>query len=967
MMSQTAQEIAKQLSLSPNAADRAELVRQWLDAQPDADAIASLYKEYSHRDKGVARQLKERQEAIKRTRQQAALTAEWAAKAQSLLQQQRLAIADILAWQRDTARMGAPLAHEPLASLRTALQARLLGVEDLHTQIQVHKEAAVLLAQRIEIQANKGWSQVREIFQTLLADVQSWQAKTRAIQAHDLWGGIELRMEPMLENAKEQLLAVWQAFSAAYDSADKASKDNQAPLPKVTAWAADIEAQRVAAIQEDLAQKKQLSAEQRLALQAKLKARREQSVAAVQPLLRKLEQELNLGHGKASIEAAQKLREALRVHESALEASMAAHAHSALAAAGELGDWQRWRADQLRIELIQKAEKLKVQALAPAKQQEQLRQLREHWKTTDQGGQPNHSLWRQFDSICNEAHKVVEAWIEQQKSLANEHCAQRQALIAEVRAFGAAQTQGDHAGEHPKDYWKAQLRSQQQFIKRWHNSGRVAEKVWGELNSAFRHAMDTTFAALNAASTTSVELRSQLIEQAQQLGLDALASIDQVRALQEQWKTQAQRMPLERHQEQRLWDQFRQALDAVFAAKDEVRKQQRAAQQAAEKPTLDAIATVAAATAAGDAQAIQHALQQLDAALHGVPNVASPTATALAEAPSNATPPPAAEAATAPAASGAPSVATATAACSDDHSHASGDVSAAPGFHVASGSEAPAANNSSATPAPEAPQAVAVPRRVVAVRGDDRPPAQKFASALLAQAKAGGRNKSEAKPMHGDRRHEGRSHHGHSSDRLAQATRPGAGDRGAQSGARNDQRAERSEQRSGWTERVADRDERLRLSRDTLDAARQARACAQKQLRALAAQAHGASVSQVLQAWHSRDSALLPRPVEAGRLAPALPTWTKALAQNSKGVQTAAQEALLQLEIATELPSPAAYQAARRMLQLKMLTQRGGPDAHAWQQQVAHVLQSPHNEESATRLLAILKTLAQGPQGRHSA
>ena len=71
------------------------------------------------------------------------------------------------------------------------------------------------------------------------------------------------------------------------------------------------------------------------------------------------------------------------------------------------------------------------------KMQEQLRALREQWKQTDQGGVPNHALWKRFDDACNEAYKVVEAWLDKVKAEAAEHKAQRLALIEEVKAWAA--------------------------------------------------------------------------------------------------------------------------------------------------------------------------------------------------------------------------------------------------------------------------------------------------------------------------------------------------------------------------------------------------------------------------------------------------------------------------------------------------------------------------------------------------
>jgi hypothetical protein len=70
--------------------------------------------------------------------------------------------------------------------------------------------------------------------------------------------------------------------------------------------------------------------------------------------------------------------------------------------------------------------------------QETMRTLREQWKLTDQGGVPNHAMWKRFDEACNEAYKVVEAWLEKVKAESAEHKAQRLALIEEINAWAAA-------------------------------------------------------------------------------------------------------------------------------------------------------------------------------------------------------------------------------------------------------------------------------------------------------------------------------------------------------------------------------------------------------------------------------------------------------------------------------------------------------------------------------------------------
>ena len=85
---------------------------------------------------------------------------------------------------------------------------------------------------------------------------------------------------------------------------------------------------------------------------------RQRAAAAVTPVLEKVEQEVGEGHGKASAGAAAALRNAFKDHARHLDAALEARVHAALGAAGELEGWQRWRADQLREELVAKAEAL---------------------------------------------------------------------------------------------------------------------------------------------------------------------------------------------------------------------------------------------------------------------------------------------------------------------------------------------------------------------------------------------------------------------------------------------------------------------------------------------------------------------------------------------------------------------------------------------------------------------------------
>jgi hypothetical protein len=145
-------------------------------------------------------------------------------------------------------------------------------------------------------------------------------------------------------------------------------------------------------------------------------------------------------------------------------------------------------------------------------------------------------------------------------------------------------------------------------------------------------------------------------------------------------------------------------------------------------------------------------------------------------------------------------------------------------------------------------------------------------------------------------------------------------------------------------------DTAFRAQRDALEQAQFA-------LRKLAAQAHGEALTQLLAAWEHRDADQVPSAQELGqRVAAATRSaWTKALGQAPAGD---AATALLRLEMASEMPTPAEHLSARRMLQLQLLTKRNDPaPAQTWGQDAATVLASGFDASNARRLQNVLKVL----------
>ncbi len=973
--------------------ERAAKLRHWLLSEPPHEVLQHVYKEVSTRDKGAAKVLREKLDELKRLHGQDVLAAEWADRANAMLTSSRLNIADAMAWQRDAAKAGAPLSREPLASLKLQLNEKIKAVEDLQHQVMVQRETAVLLAQRIEVLSTKSLKEAGAANEPLQSDVAHWHQQAHAITEDPSWHSVDLKFPPQLEASRHQLSSVWGAFEAALFQATAARDDSNKALPPVPVWAEEVRLARggqggqgghanVHAVKEApnkdhsaVSNALQPSSEESTA-ETEIKPAKTPKVSntKMDPAQRlALREAANQAvTGAMTVLAAENneanlllLKQALKDHGRNMDTNMDLKVHDALIAAGDAEGWQRHIADQLRLALVLKAEGLfkkvpvktkdapvadgdaqvvskedaeKVvepevgkesvanetvandsanhvaettatdSAPAPAKEefyleptvggrkmQDALRQLREEWKKADQGGLPNHALWKRFDAACNNAYKVVQTWLDKIKHEASEHRAQRLTLIEEVKAWG-------EANAHNAD-WRTHLRSLHQFGDRWRSAGHLSEKAFAELQPLWKQALHNAAAPLEAAQKASTARRQALIAEAEQLGAAPVLRVDGVKALQQNWQTEAQSVPMDRRIEQKMWEAFRKPIDEAFSRKTSSREHvSNAPMSAHDRMVLDASNDLKVANASGDVQKIKTAMAALDAALKGQ---------AMANAEVMAVP----KAVKLSAPETAQSAPDSAAGETDSDETIAAESNAVE-------IDSPSVENTESVKPVEAPKPA---RPLVAMRGDDRPGQKKSVPASAGRGGPGDRRDGKGAP---------RSDKGGFSDKSG--GRFDRGDRG--------DRPEREERgpRLG--------DAAFRAQRDAMEHAEMA-------LRKLATQAHGESLTHLLAAWEKRQADLVPTAQDLGRNvnAAARSAWSQAVSQ---APAASAGEAILRLEMAAEVPTPAENLNERRALQLQLLTRKNqpGPD-QTWALDVTAVLSSTHDPKVARRLQNALKNL----------
>jgi len=831
--------------------ERISLLQAWLLTEPSLVALQDVFKEMSHRDKGAAKVLRDSMDEKRRNIEQEALSHSWAEKGVALRDAPRINIADAMAWQRDAAKAGAPLSREPLAGLKTALADRVKAIEDLQHQSQVQREAAVLLAQRVEVLSTKPWQDAQAQREALQADLDRWHAQAKSLTDDAQWSSVDAKFPPALQTSAQQLQAVWLAFGDALQLTEAAAADPQAPLPAVPAWAEQIRQVRNPS----------------------------QTQAPVQTVESSLNAPTAPATGVAS-EATRKVKpmgDKVLIDQQRLELAMQAEAlfKPASTKTKEKAPPKDEEAHSLTTEdlSVEAAEEIElIPSMGGRKMQETLRNLREEWKKVDKQAAPNPALWKRFDAACNKAHVVVDTWLKEARAQTAANKAQRLALIEELKTWSAEHAQGPD--------WKGVSRQLYQFAQRWRESGHLSEKMFAELQPQWKAAIHAAHEPLEIVQKASLERRNALIAEAQDLGAAPTLRIDAVKALQQRWQEEAHAVVLDRRLEQKLWDAFRKPIDEAFARKSTVREQAQAALTPVDKAVIEASKAVESAVAKGDASAIRAAMQNLERVSLGELPVEVPSPVVVAAAASAPSPVPEEH-----------SVATAT------------EVVAEPVESVAP------------TPTPKA-----APRPVVAVRGDDRP----------------GQKRTEL-PSQSGRGRDGK---------------PGA--KGAMGGKAGGKFGDKP---GGWRDREDSAPRGPRLGEAAFRAQRFAIDNAQDALRRLAAQAHGEVLTQLLHAWEKRDPEQMPAAQAIGNKVNAAQRtqWTQAVGKTPSGDAT---QALLRMEMAADLPTPAAHMDARRALQLQLLTRRNDPSPQmTWAADAAQVLSIGYDESNGRRLQSALKVL----------
>lgn len=316
-------------------------------------------------------------------------------------------------------------------------------------------------------------------------------------------------------------------------------------------------------------------------LETRLKTQRrhaEQRLAEVPARIDALEELIEAGELKKADPVHQSLQASLELIEtSGLPKEAIAPLEARLRALSprlrDLQHWRRWGADQHRVALCEAMEALGRQDLPLAAVAERLHVLKTDWQEVDRSGSPaNKALWERFHQAAAAVAERVRPFLEAQAAEQESNRVAREQVCRQLEEFLSRV-------DWERVDWKRVLRAEREVRAAWSQIGPCEQRERHRLERRYHQALSSLDQRIEAERARNQAFKRELIARIGALAEhpDLDAAIEETKAIQRQWHTT---VPARQRDENRLWQGFRAACDAVF--------ERRAAQHQAQRGELEA-------------------------------------------------------------------------------------------------------------------------------------------------------------------------------------------------------------------------------------------------------------------------------------------------------------------------------------------------------------------------------------------
>lgn len=286
-------------------------------------------------------------------------------------------------------------------------------------------------------------------------------------------------------------------------------------------------------------------------------------------LLVELEGHIEDGHLKEANKCHQQALKALKKISQQEAKKYQRQYQSLTAQLTEIRDWQGYAATPKKEALCVSMEALVDSEINPEILADKIQALQEEWKSIGPiARQDDKILWNRFRAAADKAYLPCKAYYADIASQRQQNLVNRQALIAQLVEY-EANMDWDTAD------WGIVQKTLDAARETFRNFSPVDRHEHKNSQASLQEISDKIYAHIKAEYQRNIEAKEALIAQAKALQeVEELSqAIEQSKQLQGQWKTIGM---TPNKADQKLWQAFRLACDAVFARRDQQRQQNKA-------------------------------------------------------------------------------------------------------------------------------------------------------------------------------------------------------------------------------------------------------------------------------------------------------------------------------------------------------------------------------------------------------
>jgi len=256
----------------------------------------------------------------------------------------------------------------------------------------------------------------------------------------------------------------------------------------------------------------------------------------------------------------------------------------------ELSDWEHYIATPRKQELLVAMQILVETPLDnPNEQASKVKEYRNTWNSLGHADEDvDKQLNEQFNQLCEQAFAPCRLFYAEQDKIRLQHLEQRQKLLEKVELLVINFNQSQEAQTVDFKKLDGKLNNLQQ---QWNNAGEVDRNQYKKLQLKFKNTITPIKNAISEFHLSNSAEKLTLITKAEELlaSEDVLVAIESAKQLQQTWREVGF---AGNHQENQLWQKFREVNDALFSKRQQFKSDQQAALSTQQQVFVDQIVII---------------------------------------------------------------------------------------------------------------------------------------------------------------------------------------------------------------------------------------------------------------------------------------------------------------------------------------------------------------------------------------